>query len=191
VRSVILYCPHLGRDISGLLTAVPDAEILEGVKTLSGAVGCLEMHKEAVRLAQIDNDPYLFVMEDDCRFTSRFSLPQWQSDASWAEFHQYDVMVGGSTRTYDEKLVRLGMIEVSAFHSAHCVIYFKSGYDKILQAVQPFDYSLGHDTKCKCVLVYPFIAVQLASFSGILQQQVDYVPLYEQHERALAQVLGL
>ncbi len=77
------------------------------------------------------------------------------------------------------------MIEVSAFHSAHCVVYFESGYEKVFKAVQPYDWSLGRDCGMRCVLVHPFVAVQRASYSSILKQDVDYVPLYQQHEAAL------
>jgi hypothetical protein len=124
-------------------------------------------------------------MEDDCNFTHHFSWDQWCADADWAQSHGYDVMAGGCTRTYDERKVRDGMIEVSAFHSAHCLVYFRFGYEKALNAVQPYDWSLGRDCGMRCVLVHPFVAVQRPSFSGILQQDVDYVPLYAAHEARL------
>ena len=133
----------------------------------------------------------VFVMEDDCHFTKHFDLMKWHDDAAWAEAQGYDVMVGGSTRTYDEKVVRDGMIEVEAFHSAHCVVYFRSGFEKALKAVQPYDLSLGRDCKLRCVLVHPFVAVQKASFSGILREQVNYVPLYRYHEQELQRNLGI
>lgn len=186
MRSIVLYAPHLGRDLSGLRAAVPHLEVLTGERTPRGEDGCLESHKAAIRLAIAAGAPRLFVMEDDCEFTRHFSWERWSADADWAEAQGYDVMAGGSTRTYNERWVHPGMLEVSGFHSAHCVVYFASGYEKALNAVQPYDISLGHDCGLRCALVHPFVAVQRASFSGILQQNVNYVPLYEAHERALA-----
>ena len=186
MRSVVLYAPHLGRDLRALLEAIPELLIYEGQQTPKGEDGCLESHKAAVRASM--HEERVWVVEDDCQFTDNFDLSRWSTDADWAQAHGYDVMAGGCTRTYDERRVRNGMIEVSAFHSAHCVVYFRSGYEKMLNAVQPFDLSLGRDCGMRCVLTHPFVAVQRPSFSGILQQNVDYVPLYAQHERTLAGV---
>lgn len=189
--SVILHAPHLGRDIEHLKVAVPGVHVLIGVQTPKGEDGCLEAHKTAVRMAMVNGADKVFVLEDDCWFTPHFDSWKWETDAGWAQAHGYDVMCGGSTRTYDEKIVRDGMIEVSAFHSAHCVVYFQSGYEKILQAVQPFDWSLGRDCGCRCVLTYPFVAVQRQSYSGILREMVNYVPLYQWHEKELGRTLGI
>jgi len=141
----------------------------------------------------------VFVMEDDCAFAAAFDWERWNADADWAQSHGYDVMTGGCTRTYGEKVVRayttgdrvVRLIEVSAFHSAHCVVYFQSGYAKALLAIQPYDLSLGKDCGLRCVLTWPFVAVQRPSFSGILRQPVDYVPFYEAHERRLGHALGM
>ena len=191
MRSVVLRCRHLKRDISRLQDALPGLLIYEGLPTPRGEDGCLEGHKDIIREAMSLGCDRVFVMEDDCQFTKHFDLVKWHDDAYWAESQGYDVMCGGSTRTYNEKVVRDGMIEVEAFHSAHCVVYFKSGFEKALQAVQPYDLSLGRDCKMRCVLVHPFVAVQKPSFSGILREQVDYVPFYRGHEKALRDLLRI
>lgn len=212
MRSVVLYAPHLGRDIRTLQEAVPDLITHVGLPTPRGEDGCLESHKAVIREAKELGEPRVFVTEDDCQFTDQFNLATWNADADWAEANGYDVMAGGCTRTYDEKVVRLyhdvidvtqpedkverfevgsqlrRMIEVSAFHSAHCVVYFASGYEKALKAVQPYDWSLGRDCGMRCVLVHPFVAVQRPSYSGILRQLVDYVPYYQQHEAVLGRL---
>lgn len=185
MRSVVLFAPHLGRDLTALQAAIPDLIVQVGWPTPRGEDGCLESHKAAIRDAMMLRADRLWVVEDDCAFTQAFDLARWTADADWAQAHGYDVLVGGSTRTYDHRLVRAGLIEVSAFHSAHCVVYFASGYTKALQAVQPYDVSLGRDCGLRCVLTVPFVAVQRPSFSGILQKPVDYVPDYVRHEAAL------
>jgi len=212
MRSVVLYCPHLGRDLRGLHEVVPELLIYTGLPTERGEDGCLQGHQEIVAEAGALGESRVFVMEDDCKFTPNFSFSRWCENADWAQEHGYDVMVGGCTRTYDERIAGeqyeefkstpchrseyalrhlTTFIEVSAFHSAHCIVYFQSVYDKLVHAVQPFDLSLGRNCGARCVLVHPFVAVQQASFSGILQQNVDYVPLYEQHERNLQRGLRL
>ena len=194
MKNVILYCPHLNRDIRGLLNAVPDPQIWTGEKTERGEDGCLQCHQAIVRKAKHEGWPFVFVMEDDCSFTSRFSWDAWCWVVAFADLHQYDVVVGGCTRTYGERVVGteqgLQLIEVSAFHSAHCIVYLKTGYEKILKTEQPFDLSIGQQG-AKILLTWPFVAVQAPSVSGILKQPVDYVPLYDAHEQRLGHALGL
>jgi hypothetical protein len=184
VHSAILYCPHLDRDIRGILAHVPDPMILTGYPTKHGCDGCLDMHQRAVYLAMKNGWPSIFVMEDDCEFTPHFSMAQWEADGEWARRNGYGVITGGSVNTWNPKKVREGLIEVDTFCSAHCVLYLESGYAAAMQATQPYDMTLG-----RALLTYPFVAVQKPSFSGILQQSVNYVPDYERHEMALARVV--
>lgn len=194
MKSFIIYCPHLNRDIRGLLNAVPNPQIWTGEKTARGEDGCLECHHQIVRHAKEHDWPMVFVMEDDCHFTPRFSWKMWEWTSQFAQMRHYDVLVGGCTRTYNERLA-VGvdggaLLQVDAFHSAHCIVYFKSSYDTILKTVQPHDLSIGR-LGAGCILTWPFVAVQAPSFSGILQQEVDYVPLYKAHEQRLGHALGL
>ncbi len=190
MKSVIIYCPHLNRDIRGLLNAVPNPRIHTGYPTDRGEDGCLQCHHEIVHHAQMRQDRAIFVMEDDCAFTTHFDLNEWCLTAQWAESHGYDVVVGGSTRTTGERVIEPGKIEVATFTSAHCVIYLASGYECLLKTTQPHDVSIGLNG-ARCVLLWPFVAVQRAVFSGILRQEVDYTPLYDAHEQRLGHALGL
>ncbi len=190
MNNVIIYCPHLNRDIRGILNAVPMPKIWTGEQTPKGADGCLQCHQAIVQWAKDSLLPSVFVMEDDCQFTEHFDYLRWWEAAAWAEDHHYDVLVGGCTKTYQERVVAPGLIAVKAFHSAHCIVYLSSSYDKVLQTVQPFDVSVGQ-MGCRVVMTWPFVAVQRPTYSGILQQEVDYVPLYQKHEARLAQKFGL
>lgn len=242
MRSFIIYCPHLNRDVRGLLNAVPFTRIWTGEKTERGEDGCLQCHQGIVRLARASGWPAVFVMEDDCAFTPHFDYAQWAADVEWAAANRYDVLVGGCVQTYDPVIVRPAgiltdslqtsvekakvwlnalessalegpylpltaeqiiqpqpdapagsggvLVHVSRFHSAHCIAYLESGYDKILRTVQPFDVSVG-EQGARIVMTYPFVAVQRPTYSGILQQEVNYVPLYKQYEEHLGRALGL
>ncbi len=190
MKNVILYCPHLNRDIRGLLNVIPNPQIWTGAQTPKGEDGCLQCHQAIVRHAQVSLWPSVFVMEDDCQFTGAFDYLRWWEAAVWAGDHGYDVLVGGCTKTYNEKVVAPGLIEVSAFHSAHCIVYLASSYEKVLKTVQPFDVSVGK-MGAKVVMTWPFVAVQRPEYSGILKQPVDYRPLYQRHEQQLGQRFGL
>ncbi len=190
MTNVIIYCPHLNRDLRGILNAVPMPMIWTGQPTPKGEDGCLQCHQAIVQWAKDQALPSVFVMEDDCAFTSHFDYARWLEDGAWAQAHGYDVLVGGCTKTYTERVVRKGLIDVSAFHSAHCILYHASSYDRVLTTVQPFDVSVGA-VGCRVVMTWPFVAVQRPTYSGILKQDVDYVPLYQQHEHRLARKLRL
>jgi hypothetical protein len=190
MKNAIIYCPHLNRDIRGLLNAVPNPQIWTGEPTERGEDGCLQCHQAIVRWAKHQQSTAVFVLEDDAKFTEHFAYGRWLEDAAWAEANGYDVLAGGCTRTYDERVVRDGLIEVSAFHSAHCVVYLQSSYETILRTVQPHDLSIGR-LGARCLLAWPFVAVQTPAYSNILKQPVDYVPLYEAHEQRLGHALGL
>jgi hypothetical protein len=190
MTNVILYCPHLNRDIRGLLNVIQNPQVWTGAETPKGEDGCLQCHQDIVRWAKAQLLPSVFVMEDDCQFTEHFDYLRWCEAAAWADDHGYDVLVGGCTKTYQERVVAPGLIEVAAFHSAHCIVYLASAYDKVLRTIQPFDVSVGK-VGARVVMTWPFVAVQRPTYSGILKQDVDYVPLYQQHEQRLAQKFGL
>lgn len=190
VRSFVIHCPHLNRDVRGILNAVPNVRIWTGYPTERGEDGCLQAHQGIVALAKQHSWPRVFVMEDDCQFTKHFDYERWEEDARWSAVNGYDVLVGGCVQTYGPKIVRDGLVRVDKFHSAHCIVYNASGYDKILQTIQPFDTSIG-DQGAKTVMTYPFVAVQRPVYSGILKKDVNYVPLYEQYEGHLGRALGL
>ena len=188
--SNIIYCPELGRDISALQTAVPYAHVWIAERTKNGEDGCIAAHKGIVMMAIANELQSVFVMEDDCMFTDHFNLRDWCEKAAWAREAGFDVMVGGTVQTYFPRIAAPGMIEVAAFHSAHCVVYFASGYQKVLRAGAPFDFSIGKQ-HARCVVTYPFVAHQRPSFSGLLERDVDYVPLYVGYEEHLGRQLGL
>jgi hypothetical protein len=199
MRSEIIYCPHLDRDVRGLLARVPNPRIRTGYKTVRGEDGCLESHKAIIRDAQRDGQPYVFVMEDDCAFTPAFDYQLWCGYAEWALQNGFDAVVGGCVLTYDQSIAfrnRPGavgleaMIYVPKFHSAQCIIYLASGYEKALTAEQPWDVDLGQKG-VKTVLTYPFVAVQRPVYSGILSKDVDYRNYFQMHQDHLGQMFGL
>jgi hypothetical protein len=192
VGTYILYAPHLRRDIRGILERVHSPLIITGAKTERGCDGCLDSHKAAVMDARARGFDAAFVLEDDCLFTNAFNYGAWMADVEWAAANGYDVLTGGCVQTYHPQIVREGLVACSSFHSAHCVVYLATGFDRMLEHVQqPLDTSLGQDCGLKCLMTYPFVAVQNPGPSGILGHDVNYVPLYEQYQEHLGRALGL
>ncbi len=191
MHSAIIYCPHLNRDIRGLINKVPNPRIHTGYPTTLGHDGCLQCHHQIVTEARALGWPSVFVMEDDCQFTEEFDYHKWIADALWCKENGFGCLTGGCVNTYGaQKTRREGILAVDKFHSAHCIVYFADQYERVLQTIQPFDTSLG-DVGVRCAVSWPFVAVQRPVFSGILQKDVDYTGLYALHEQHLGEVLGL
>lgn len=186
--SEIIYCPPLNRDIRGILKHVPNPRIATG--KLTGEWGCINAHKDIVRRAKADGLSEVFVMEDDCEFTEHFNFEKWCAQVQWVRENGYNVLVGGCVQTYHPRVVDEGLIAVSAFHSAHCIVYLRDSYDIVLDVPAPLDLSIGQ-MGAKVLMTFPFVAVQRPAFSGILNKDVDYMPLYKGYEENLGRMLGI
>ena len=190
IPTVIAHCPDLGRDIRPLIGRLPGVRVFEGTRLPEGQDGAVFSHHSIVELAKVQGWPCVWVLEDDCSFTPSFSLAQWQADTVWMLQQGYQVLTGGCIAAANPRLVRRGLFAVDRFKSAHCVVYAASAYDTVLIAGPPLDLQLGR-LGLKCLMTYPFAAVQAPSFSGLLNRQVDYRPRYTRYEaelEALAQV---
>jgi len=188
IPSVIAYCPELGRDISRLQAAVPTAQVYRATRTPQGTDGCLLAHQGIVRLAHAQRWPAVFVMEDDCELTEHFSPARWEADVAWAAAAGYTVLSGGCISAARPRLVRAGLFAVARFKSAHCIVYRAEAYALVLRATPPYlDIMLGR-LGARCLLTYPFVAVQRPGFSGILNRYVDYRPKYRRFEQRLGEL---
>ena len=202
LNAVMLYCPHLNRDPRHVLARVPNVYMLTGMKGKqpgeTGEDACIEMHWRAIRHAQKMGWDRVFVMEDDCQFTEHWNYDRWCADTQWAEDHGYDVLTGGVVQVYDPQLVRSpqpnesGLLACSSFHSAHCISYMKSAYEKILDHTPwPYDTSIGQVAGCTCLVTFPWVAVQRPGWSGILKQEVNYLGNYTLYQQILESQLGV
>jgi len=183
--AVIAHCPELGRDLSQLLRAVPHAIVYRAPRTDNGHDGCIAAHRGIVQMARDRGWSSVFVMEDDCSFTEAFDLKRWERDIRWAGKRGYDVLAGGCVSTRNPTLVRDGLFAVERFKSTHCVAYHSGAFDIVDRVVPPIDLQLG-TLGAKCVVTFPYVAVQGPSVSGILNRPVDYRPMYARHEAQLA-----
>lgn len=184
IPAAIVRCAALERDLSGILARVPHAVIEEAPLTPGSHAGCIAGHQAIVRAAQRERWPAVFVIEDDCAFTAMFDLDRWEADAHWAGAHGFDVVAGGCVSTAHPRRVRQGLFAVDRFKSSHCVVYLASAYDVVLRLTEPMDLMIGR-LGAKCVVTYPFVAIQQPGYSGIQRRDVDYRAMYIRHEEAL------
>lgn len=182
--AVIAYCPDLGRDLAPILAQVPDAQVYSSGLVPKGEDGCLAAHQAIVRMAMAAKWPAVFVLEDDCCFTPAFNREAWEDAIDWMATHGYNILTGGCISAHGPRKVREGLLAVAWFKSAHCIVYRASAYPIVLRAGQPLDVSLGR-LGGKCLMTYPFVAVQQPCVSGILKRPVNYLERYARHERIL------
>lgn len=200
MRAVVLYCPHLGRDIAPILERVPGAIVLCGEPVVPGEAGCLDMHKAAVQMAIDGGWPAVTVIEDDCQLTDLFAWWFWCELAARAEALGAGALVGGSVKVFGARRAEPGLVRVDKCCSAHFVTHFERGYQAVLDAVQPFDLSFSEKTPT--MVAWPFMAVQAPGRSGIGRpvdpgasqryrgpEEVDYRRSFARQEQRLIDVM--
>lgn len=185
LNAFVLHCPELGRSLDGIRAAVPDVQALRAPRTANGHDGCIAAHQDAVRIAVARAWPSVWVIEDDCAFTSAFSRDRWEADADWTRAHGYGVLAGGCFSVKNPRLIRDGLLAVDRFKSSHCVVYHQAAYDTVLRVTEPIDLMLG-TLGARCAVAFPFVAVQAPGFSGTLERSVDNGDGYVRCENRLA-----
>lgn len=155
--------------------------VVEGIKHENGAIGCLLSHQKIVRMAKEQGRPYVWVIEDDCKF-----LPTNGAVFSYgrviAKFLTDNPMVEvvngcGNLAVYEissvQKIKDLFFLTTPKVFTTHCVFYSASAYDKILafDTSEPIDCAIN---KLKMVFVWPFLATQVESYSDISEKDVNY-----------------
>ena len=169
--------------------------VVNGIRDENGARGCLLSHQAIIRMAKQQNLPYVWVIEDDCKFiVSNGALLTHARDIT--DFLRGNPAVGvvnGCGNLPEPQPIRV----FSKFHdvffmqsphitTAHCIFYAASAYDKLLE----FDDTHIADVitnDCNMVYTYPYLATQMASFSDIEEKDVDYqnIPESAKYIRAL------
>lgn len=185
IPAVVIHCASLGRDISGIRAAVPHLQVYDAKRFPPGDhAGCIAGHQAIVQMARLSGWPAVWVFEDDCEFTPAFAIERWVADATWARNHGYNTITGGCVSTRNPRLVREGLFAVDRFKSTHCIVYHEDVYEIVMKLTTPMDPMLGR-LGAKCLVTYPFVAVQRPAFSGILGHHQDYLRSYERESNRL------
>lgn len=181
-----IYCIHLAHrtdrmeNIKKLQRHYPSFNfiIVNGIRDENGARGCLLSHQYIIRLAKQKKLPYVWVIEDDCKFlVSNGALLTCARDI--VRFIPDVGIVNGCGNLNDSSIkVVSGSNDVTFLHSpdigtTHCILYGESCYDKMLS------YDSTHiadkiTNECNMVFTYPYLATQLPSYSDIVGSDVSY-----------------
>jgi len=181
-----IFCIHLPHrkdrmeNIKRLQKNYPSFNIIvvNGIRDDNGARGCLLSHQFIIRTAKQRNLPYVWVIEDDCQFiVSNGVLATYARDI--VRFvHNVGIVNGcGNLNDPDVSIVAksdgMTYLRSPSIGTTHCVIYGVSCYDKMLS----YDDTHIADVitnECNMVFTYPYLAIQLPSYSDIEKKDVVY-----------------
>lgn len=182
--AVILTCPELGRDLSPILAAVPDAITFRSARLPERQEGVRLAYQGVARMARANGWPAVFLMEDDCAFTTHFDRARWEADGAWAFSHGYTLLNGGCFSAARPRHARSGLVAVHHFKSSHCIMVSAAAYGVLEQLVYPVDVSMGK-LGARSVVTVPFVAVQAPVVSGHLDRFQDNSAFYAKCETSL------
>jgi GR25 family glycosyltransferase involved in LPS biosynthesis len=158
-----------------------------------GWIGCFRSHQKAI-LSSRENMTTL-VLEDDCGL---LSADKWSGIKRWLDSNldKWDVYLGGVTNVDTDEVYiidkTVGIYGLKFFTSAHFIYYNSSIYNRIIDytpdnsVYNPIDIFISSIEGIKIVTSVPFIATQRPSYSNIESIDTDYIELYIESERVIA-----
>jgi GR25 family glycosyltransferase involved in LPS biosynthesis len=204
----IIHNPGSGRKIDELRKAVLEAHVLPAIMVSGDPhFGCALSHQKAISLAVEANAPCVWVLEDDCKFTSAFSLDRWGQHVETLLTSPFDLLHGGvlklsgAGRTLDDpgrpSVFAEGLVAGGQNWSSHCVVYKQSAFWPLLKPCAPspeFGMSgLPIDIRpgalgLKTLVTVPFMATQHAGESAVGRAYFDYSSEFAVAEQYLLNV---
>jgi len=155
--------------------------VVEGIKHENGAIGCLLSHQKILRMAKEQNRPYVWIIEDDCKFipTNGGVLAYARIITKFLTDNPTVQVVNGCGNLADfeitsvQKIRDLFFLTAPKVFTTHCIFYSASAYDDILalDTGVPIDSAVN---KMKMVFTWPFLATQVESYSDIEEKDVNY-----------------
>ena len=181
-----IYCIHLPHrtdrmeNIKKLQKNYPSFNIIvvNGIRDENGACGCLLSHQFIIRKAKQENLPYVWVIEDDCRFSVNNGVLAGYA-REIARFIPKVGIINGCANLNDPnisivaKAGDMTYLRCPDIRTTHCIVYGASCYDTMLS----FDDTRVTDVitnECDMVFTYPYLATQLPSYSDIEKKDVGY-----------------
>lgn len=157
-----------------------DYKVFNGIVKPNAFEGVSESFKQIIRESK-DLD-YVFIFEDDVKFTSKHSRDNWEICKSKLP-EDWDILLGGSYQ-YDlhpEQPEDKALIRLADFSSLHCVLINAKCFEHIIlhdtTQVPHIDRWLGRlaaENKIKVYLCNPQIAIQHNGFSRTRGKDVNY-----------------
>lgn len=172
----------------------PSLERVSAVEETPGWKGCAKSHIKSINLAKQRQYPWVLILEDDCIIkedslnTFKQILPMlWERRSEW------DIFLGGCTSVKNIKIIEPNppIFSVTGRTSHFCLINIEA-YNKILAGYDfTKDIDVFYEESLRLCCTVPYIAVQKAGKSDILNRQVNYYDEFEESERKLIEYLKI
>lgn len=137
--------------------------IIKAVEDDNGTLGLWKTINNIIIKAKENNEEYIFICEDDHRFTDKYDLDILLKHIAEADQKQADVLLGGISWCNMVLQVSNDLFWVDKFNGLQFTIIYKRFFDAILEAEFEFDdavdIKISKLSKNKLV-IYPFISTQ-------------------------------
>ncbi len=181
-------------EIQNIFREWPPLERVSAVEDYPGWKGCAKSHIKCIRLAKERRYPWVLILEDDC-LVKPDSLNRFREilPVLWERRSEWDIFLGGCTSVKNIKLIEANPVLFSITgRTAHfCLINIKA-YDKILIGYDfTKDIDVFYEESMRLCCTFPYIAVQKAGKSDILNRDVNYLDEFEDSERKIKEFLNM
>ena len=172
----------------------PALERVSAVEEMPGWKGCAKSHIKCINLAKQRQYPWVLILEDDC-IIKEDSLDKFKQilPIVWERRSEWDIFLGGCTSVKNITIIEPNppIFSVTG-RTAHFCLINMGAYDKILQGYDSTkDIDVFYEESLSLWCTAPYIAVQKAGKSDILNKQVNYYDEFEQSERKLIEYLKI
>jgi hypothetical protein len=156
--------------------------IFEGILDENGARGCLRSHQALIRMAKEQKRPYIWVIEDDCRFTLTNGALATHARTIISHLGSSKVDIVNGCGNLGEYVINsvvpasgIFFLKSPVLTTTHCMFYSSACYDRMLALPDTtiLDGSKGTNS-CNMVYTFPFLGTQIPSFSDIEEKDVYY-----------------
>lgn len=171
----------------------PSLERISAVEDSPGWKGCAKSHLKCIRLAKERRYPWVLVLEDDC-VVKPDSLDRFRGvlPILWERRSEWDIFLGGCTSVKNIKLMETNPVLFSVTgRTTHFCLINMGAYDKILTGYDfTKDIDVFYEESIRLWCTTPYIAVQKAGKSDILNRDVNYSDEFKDSEGKLTEFLN-
>ena len=159
-------------------------ERVSAVKASPGWKGCYKSHLKCVQIAKERQYPWVLLIEDDCRVEDT-SLERFQTLLPLLWDHDYDIFNGGPSYISDITKVQSEppLYKIKGY-AAHFSLIKQNAYDKILN-FQEKEIDVLYSENLQMICTYPRLAIQEAGWSDIIENETNYLGVFETSDAAL------
>lgn len=186
-----LRCLEIAAATPGLVLEQAWTPEIPGLPT----VGCALAHQIAVHRAALAGDAWVLVLEDDFELAPGFDISKALDLIQAGEDLGFDALYGGTVShaaevvaTYRPPEVESRrIVETTTYLSSHFVVYYRSGYEKVLAwpigtTADLYTRSRRPKDAMRRGLAVPFLATQRDGFSDTNRRAVEFDGIWARAE---------